>query len=350
MSERRRFLQFDAPRSASLGEERVEGPRAGEVLLRSECSGVSAGSELLLFRGEAPQGIALDESLSSLKGEISYPLRYGYALVGRIAQLGEGVDESLLGRRAFVFHPHASLAVVAASDLNLIPEGVPPERAVLLPNLETAVNLVHDGAPLLGERVAVFGLGVVGLLTTLLLSRMLREGVVGVEPQEYRRDLTTSLAPDAICVEPGGLEAPHLPGRSPEYSAMQEHYPGYDLVYELTGIPETLNDAVEATGFGGRIVVGSWYGTKRAPIDLGGRFHRARLSIISSQVSTLAPERSGRWNKARRMDAALRALQALPLERLVTHQVAFGQAPEAYRRLAAGEPGVMQLLFRYEEG
>jgi 2-desacetyl-2-hydroxyethyl bacteriochlorophyllide A dehydrogenase len=350
MSERRRFLQFDAPRAASVGEESLEGPGEGEVLLRSECSGVSAGSELLLYRGEAPEGIALDESLPSLEGTIRYPLRYGYALVGRVAALGKGVDRMLLGRRAFVFHPHASHTVVKSSDLLILPEEIPPQRGVFLPNLETAINLLLDGAPLLGERVAVFGLGVVGLLTTLLLSRMLRGGVVGVEPQGYRRDLTSSLAPDALCLRPDALELPQLPGKSEEYGAMQEQYPGFDLVYELSGRPETLNEAIGATGFGGRIVLGSWYGTKRAPLELGGRFHRARLKVISSQVSTLAPEWSGRWNKARRMDTALRLLQELPLERLVTHQIAFGDAPEAFRRLAEGEPGLMQLVFRYEEG
>ena len=350
MSERRRFLQFDAPLSASLGEELLEGPREGEVLVQSECSAVSTGTELLLYRGEAPEGIVLDETLPSLKGEITYPLRYGYALVGRVASVGGGVEQSLLGRRVFLFHPHASAAVVKASDLLLLPEEMPPDRAVILPNLETAVNLLLDGAPLLGERVAVFGLGVVGLLTTLLLSRMLRRGVVGVEPREYRRSLTSSLAPDVICVEPEGVEPPRQPAMDSEYRAMHAHYPGFDLVYELTGRPETLNDAVEVTGFGGRIVVGSWYGKKQAPLDLGGRFHRARLRITSSQVSTLSPDHLGRWNKARRLDTALRLLEELPLERLVTHQVAFGDAPEAYRRLADGEPGLMQLIFRYEEG
>lgn len=350
MSERRRYLQFGAPRSVTLAEEVIEGPDTGELLVKSECSAVSAGTELLLYHGQAPEGIALDETLSSLEGRIRYPIRYGYALVGRVAEVGNEVDRALLGRRVFLFHPHASLAVVKVTEIIPLPEEVPPERAAILPNLETAVNLLLDGAPLLGERVAVFGLGVVGLLTTILLTRMLRGGVIGIEPQEYRRALTSSLAPDAVCLDPKYLEPPMAAGGEGGYSAMHAHYPGFDLVYELSGRPETLNQAIEATGFGGRIVIGSWYGIKRSPIDLGGRFHRARLRLISSQVSTLAPELSGRWSKARRMDTALKLLQELPLERLVTHQLRFDDAPEGYARLSQGEPGLMQLLFRYEEG
>ncbi len=350
MRDGRRYLQFESPRSAAVREEALPEVAAGNILVEGECSGVSAGTELLLFRGEAPEGIPLDETIPSLEGELSYPLRYGYAFVGRVREVGAGVDRALLGRRVFLFHPHATHAVVPASSAISLPEELPPERAVFLPNLETAVNLLLDGAPLLGEEVAVFGLGVVGLLTTLLLSRMLREGVVGVEPQEYRRSLTMSLAPGALCVPPEELVLPETVQAGGSYEAMHRHYPGFDLVYELSGRPETLNQAVESAGFGGRIVVGSWYGRKSAPIDLGGRYHRARLELISSQVSTIGAERSGRWSPGRRLSTALRLLQGLPLERLATHQVAFEDAPGAYERLAAGEPGLMQLIFRYKDG
>lgn len=349
MSKSRRYLQFEAPFSASVREEEIPQLRAGAVLVESECSGVSAGTELLLYRGEAPEGIPLDESIPSLEGELAYPLRYGYALVGRVRELGSGVDEALLGKRVFLFHPHATHAVVAAESVVTLPEELPPERAIFLPNLETAVNLLLDGAPLLGEEVAVFGLGVVGVLTTLLLSRTVGEGVVGVEPQEYRRSLAMSIAPEAHCVPPEELVLPEIAGQGGSYTAMHKHYPGFDLVYELSGRPETLNRAVEAAGFAGRIVVGSWYGRKSAPLNLGGRYHRARLELISSQVSTIGAERSGRWSRARRLSTALRLLQGLPLEQLVTHQVAFEQAPEGFERLAAGEPGLMQLIFRYKE-
>jgi 2-desacetyl-2-hydroxyethyl bacteriochlorophyllide A dehydrogenase len=347
MREVRRYLQFKAPRSAAIREEALPEVTAESILVEGECSGVSAGTELLLFRGEAPEGIPLDETIPSLEGELSYPLRYGYAFVGRVKEVGAGVDRALLGRRVFLFHPHATHAVVPADSAISLPEELPPERAVFLPNLETAVNLLLDGAPLIGEEV---GLGVVGLLTTVLLSRMLREGVVGVEPQEYRRSLTMSLGPDALCVPPEELVLPETAQGRGSYEAMHRHYPGFDLVYELSGRPETLNQAVESAGFGGRIVVGSWYGRKRAPVDLGGRYHRARLKLISSQVSTIGAEHSGRWSSGRRLSTALRLLQGLPLERLATHQVAFEDAPGAYERLAAGEPGLMQLIFRYKDG
>lgn len=349
MDRHRRFLEFESPRSAAVREEALTAPGPGEILVESECSGVSTGTELLLYQGEAPEGIALDETIPSLEGEVRYPLRYGYSLVGRVRAIGAGVDERLRDKRVFLFHPHASHAVVPAESAVPLPEEIPPERAIFLPNLETAVNLLLDGAPLIGEQVVVFGLGVVGLLTTLLLSRMLREGVVGVEPQEYRRSLTMSLAPDAFCVSPEELILPEMIAPTGEYEAMHEHYPGFDLVYELSGRPETLNQAVDAAGFSGRIVVGSWYGRKSAPLNLGGRYHRARLKLISSQVSTIGAERSGRWSATRRLTTAMRLLQGFPLERLVTHQVPFEKAPEAYEKLALGEPGLMQVIFQYKE-
>lgn len=342
----RRAVAFSAPFQTEVIEEPLGEPGPGEALVEAICSGVSAGTELLIYRGETPEGVPLDETIPSLSGGMSYPIRYGYSLIGRVAALGSGCDPSLEGRRVFAFHPHASHALIAADELLTLPEDLPPERAVFLPNMETAVNLLLDGTPLIGEQVAVFGLGVVGLLTTLLLSRTLRTGVVGVDPLDYRRDLTRSIAPAVTCVEPERLSPP-MRERSGVYAAMERSYPGFDLVYELSGRPETLDDALGVTGFDGRLVVGSWYGRKRHPLSLGGRFHRGRHKIISSQVSTIRPELLGRWDSRRRLNTAISLLGEFPLERLVTHELPVTDAGEGYRRLEAGEPGLMQMVFRY---
>ncbi|MFP4329175.1 MAG: zinc-dependent alcohol dehydrogenase [Spirochaetaceae bacterium] len=346
MSGRRRALAFSAPGEAEIIEERLPAPGPKELLVEAICSGVSAGTELLVYRGEAPEGLAVDETIPSLSGGFTYPIRYGYALVGRVAAVGPEGEESLAGRRVFCFHPHASHAVLPQEAVIPLPEQMPAERAVFLPNMETAVNLLLDGAPLIGEQVAVFGLGVVGLLTALLLARQLRGGVVAVEPLEYRRQLARSLAPEVSCLAPGELVPPES-GYSGPFLAMHRSYPGFDLVYELSGRPESLDTALGATGFDGRLVLGSWYGRKRASVDLGGRFHRARQRIISSQVSTIRSDLSGRWDSRRRLATALTLLEEFPLERLVTHELALSDAPEAYRRLAHGEPGLMQMVFRY---
>lgn len=349
----RRALEFSAPREVRLLSEELPPLTEDDILVESEVSAVSGGTEMLIYRGEAPPGIALDETIGSLGGELRFPLRYGYSLVGRVLRVGAGVDPGLRGSRVFLFHPHASHAVVPAASAIRISDQIPPERAAFLPNLETAVNLLLDGAPLIGERVAVFGLGVVGLLTTLLLGRMLRKGVVAVEPRKHRRSLALSLAPDARCVSPEALDEamevvlPDFEGDTETYAPMRSHYTGFDLVYELSGRPETVNRALEVVGFDGRVVIGSWYGNKTAPVSLGGRFHRGRTRIISSQVSTVDPLLSGRWTSHRRLMTAKSLLDELPLERLVSHELSFDDAPAGYRRLAEGEAGMMQLLFRY---
>lgn len=181
-SVRARALFHVAERRVEVRELDLPALAAGEVLVRSRFSAISPGTEAMIFRGAFPTDAALDSRIAALQGGFTYPFRYGYALVGEVEATGPGVDQALAGSRVFAFHPHQDRAVVPLADCLAIPEGIAPQAALFLPQVETAVNLVLDGAPLVGERVLVFGQGVVGLLTAALLARFPLARLVGVEP------------------------------------------------------------------------------------------------------------------------------------------------------------------------
>jgi threonine dehydrogenase-like Zn-dependent dehydrogenase len=207
--------------------------------------------------------------------------------------------------------------------------------------METAVNLVHDGAPLLGERVVVFGQGIVGLLATALLSKLSPALLITLDRHELRRQASLAagahVSLDPLAAETAGALSELLNGEPT----------GADLVFELSGVPQALNQAIEAAGFDGRIVVGSWYGTKSAPLDLGGRFHRQRIRMISSQVSTIRPGLSGRWTKSRRFEVALKQLSEVQPERWITQRIPVERAQEAYQLIDQHPEQTIQVLFTY---
>lgn len=339
MSTVRRSLFFEAPQQVSIRSETLPPLPPDQVLVETQFSAISAGTELLFYRGQIPPYLPVDETIASLKGGFAYPLKYGYSLVGRVVQIGEAVAPEWQGQAVFAFHPHESHFHAQPQELLRIPAGVSPEDALFLPNMETAVTLVLDGAPRLGERVAVLGQGVVGLLTTALLAAFPLSDLTTFERLPWRRARSLQLGAQRSLSPPEG-DPPPLP---PELAAQ------FDLVYELSGSPAALDLAIELCGFAGRIVVGSWYGTKKAAVDLGGHFHRRRIRLISSQVSTLAPELCGRWDKARRFAVTWEMLERIKPARLITHRFDLAQAAAAYRLLAGEqEEGVVQVIFRYE--
>ena len=340
----RHALWFTAPRRVEVREAAVTPPGPGQVLVQTTVSAISAGTELLLYRGQAPAELPADEMLPALTGNLAFPLPYGYSTVGKVIAPGSGVPASFLGRTVFAFQPHATHFTAAIGDLLVLPESIPPESAAFLPNVETAVNLLLDGQPRVGEQVAVLGQGIVGLLVTALLARIPLASLVAVDGFALRLQASLSLGATA-CLDSADNDLLaqlrlHLQGDRP--------YPGADLTYELTGDPAALDLAIAASGHAGRIVIGSWYGTKRAAPDLGGRFHRARLRILSSQVSTLSPELSGAWTTDRRLRFAVSLLEGLPLGDLVSHRIPFRQAPEAYRLLDEDPGRTLQVLLTYE--
>jgi len=323
-------VTFTAPRQVELRREILPVPGADDVLVETICSAISAGTEMLVYCGHFPQSVNSADTISS---GLHYPAAYGYACAGRVTELGSRVDPRWAGRFIFSFQPHTSHFVTTTDQLIPIPENISPETACFLPNMETAVNLVQDAAPILGERVLVLGQGVVGLLAASLLHEFPLDLLLAADHYELRRRASCAAGP-LNSSDPGFRErAKSLLG------------PGADLTLELSGSPAALDDAIALTRFSGRIVIGSWYGGKSAPIDLGHSFHHSRIKLISSQVSTIAPELSGRWDKPRRFDAAWKALERIKPEKWITHRFPIEEAGQAYELLDRSPEQAIQVIF-----
>jgi 2-desacetyl-2-hydroxyethyl bacteriochlorophyllide A dehydrogenase len=336
----RTAVVMQAPRRAGVRREEIPPPGPGEVAVQSRLSAISAGTELLFYRGEVPPDMPVDAALPSLSGPVRYPLRYGYAAAGRVIGLGPGVAADMAGRRVFCFHPHASHMNLSAAAIFPIPEDVDDRDALFLANMQTAVTLMLDGRPVLGETVAVFGQGMVGLLATALLARHPLKHLAAVDPIPRRREVSLATGAHAA-FDPREAEALAACLASGSGGALA------DLVFELSGKPSALNAAIAACGFGGRIVIGSWYGIRPAALDLGGRFHRSRIRLISSQVSTLPAEASARWDAARRIETAWEMIRRVRPARFITHEIPVDRAAEAYELLDRRPEDVLQVVFTY---
>jgi 2-desacetyl-2-hydroxyethyl bacteriochlorophyllide A dehydrogenase len=339
----RRAVTFVATGQVEVGDEPLDPPGLGEVLVATRASGISPGTELLIYRGQAPTELAADETIEALGGDLSFPLKYGYSAAGTVVALGPNVAPIWLGRTVFAFQPHQSHFVAPVGQLVPLPEDVSAEEAVLLPNVETAVNLLLDGRPAIGEQVAVFGQGIVGLLTTALLARMPLAALVTLDRYPRRRELSLELGARAS-LDP---TAEAVADRLAELLQGDRAYAGADLAFEVSGSPAALDQAIAATGFNGRVVVASWYGRKPVELQLGGRFHRARQSVVSSQVSTIAPELSGRWTRARRLKVAMNELRQLRPARLITHRFPLERAADAYALLDQHPDEAVQVVLSY---
>ena len=328
-----RAVYFVGPETVEVRERDVPQPASDEVRVRTRLSAVSSGTERLVYRGEAPTDLPADASLTALDGDLSFPLRYGYAAVGDVEAVGTDVDSSWLGRRVFGFNPHESRFLARPTELYQIPDGVSDARAAMLPTMETALNFVMDGNPRIGEHVVVFGQGIVGLVTTALLGQFPLGSLTVADCVAERRELALELGATEA-VHPDELDTPA---------------DGADLTLELSGNPDALDHALDVTRYAGRVLVGSWYGTKPAVLDLGGEFHRSRISIESSQVSTISPDLRGRWDADRRFSLAWERLADLPIESLVTHRLDVEDASRAYRLLEEKPAEAVQILFTYAD-
>ncbi len=321
-----------------ISEEELPAPAFGEILVKTRVSAISSGTEMLIYRGQFPTGLLVDANIPALKQDFHFPLSYGYTAVGNVSELGQGVPEDWLGKTVFSFQPHVCHFLATPGTVFPLPEGLPAESACFLPNTETAVNFLQDGAPLLGENVLVLGQGVVGLLTAALLRQFPLNALITVDPFPARREASLALGVDAS-LDPGGSDfQDRLQALLPQ---------GADLTYEVSGSPAALNEAIAATRFSGRVVVGSWYGNKPVQLDLGGTFHRSRIRLLSSQVSSIAPELAGRWDKSRRFEVAWQALQRIHPEKWITHRFALEKAAEAFDLLDHSPADAIQVVLDY---
>jgi 2-desacetyl-2-hydroxyethyl bacteriochlorophyllide A dehydrogenase len=333
---KRKTVYFIAPGQVELRQESLPPLSQGQMLVETICSAISPGTEMLVYRGQFPQ--SLSDPNDILSSGLAYPVCFGYASVGRVTKISKEMRHRWLGKLVFAFQPHTSQFVAKPDELLPLPEGMSPETACFLPNMETAVNLVQDAAPLLGERALVFGQGIVGLLTTALLAEFPLASLVTCDCYSLRREASLSLGVTAA-LDPDAIDC---------IKQLRELLPsGADLSFELSGVPSALNDAIALTGFGGRVVIGSWYGEKQAALDLGGAFHRSRIQLVASQVSTIAPGLRGRWDKARRFGVAWEALKRIQPQKWITHRFSLERAQDAYRLLDENPEETIQVIIQY---
>jgi 2-desacetyl-2-hydroxyethyl bacteriochlorophyllide A dehydrogenase len=325
-----RGVRFVAPYLVELAEVAVPGLEAGDVLVQAEFSGISGGTELLAYRGELDSSLPRDETLGALTGTFEYPFSYGYSAVGTVEASRSEVAE---GERVFAFHPHQTRFVVSAPDVVPIGES-DPHVATLFPLVETALQISLDVGIRYREAAVVVGLGPVGILTAVLLTRA-GAVVVGSDPKPWRREAAQACGLEAVRPEELGDAVRAATGGR-----------GADFVIEASGNPEVLGEVLGLLTTEGVAIVASWYGTKQVTLPLGAEFHRRRLEIRSSQVSTIGRRAAG-WDRQRRRAEARSLLAELPLSFLASHTFPFERAPDAYATLDRGDEGVVHVALAY---
>lgn len=338
----RQALYFTSPYKVEIREEPLSPLPNDGLLVQTVASAISPGTEMLLYRGQMPAEMMADATIAALDAG-GYPQKYGYAAVGQVIDVGQAVDKTWLGKLIFAFQPHQSHFVATPDVVLPLPDEMVPETAVFLPNMETAVSVIMDAQPSIGEQVAVFGQGIVGLLTTSLLAQLPLACLLTLDSYALRRDWSHKLGATASL----NSQAADLPQQIQALLPHASHYPGLDLALELSGNPAALAMAIELMGLNGRIFIGSWYGNKRADLNLGGKFHRSQIQLLSSQVSHLAPRWQGRWTKSRRLAVAWGMLQLHQPQKLITHRFPLAQAAEAYDLIDQRPETAVQVIFSY---
>ncbi|RBP27805.1 2-desacetyl-2-hydroxyethyl bacteriochlorophyllide A dehydrogenase [Marinobacter pelagius] len=288
--------------------DRTEEKSSAMVTVQALYSGVSRGTESLVFNGRVPESEFQRMRAPFQEGDFPFPVKYGYASVGEVV---DGPAE-LLGRRVFCLYPHQSRYTVPVSAVTPLPDELPAERAVLAANMETAINGLWDASPGIGDRIAVIGLGVVGLLVGWLANRIPGTRVTVIDTNPGREAVAQALGLDfGVALE------------------RDDH----DVVFHTSGHPSGLETALAAAGIEGRIIEMSWYGDQPVPVPLGGPFHSRRLQLLSSQVGRIAPHRQPRWSHGQRLELALSLLRDSSLDGLISGETPFDAMPETMTRI-----------------
>jgi threonine dehydrogenase-like Zn-dependent dehydrogenase len=319
-----RAIWYTAPGVVELRSAPLSPPRPGEALVKTLFTGISRGTERLVLSGGVGESEWERMRAPMQDGRFPFPVKYGYCAVG-VVELG---PEALSGRTVFCLHPHQDVFVAAADRLIPVPAAIPPRRATLAANMETALNALWDSGAGPADRIVVVGAGVLGLLIACLAARLPGAEVMVIDVDRDRRPLVEGL----------GARFAAKPG--PE--------PGADIVFHTSAAAAGLDVAIACAGREARVVELSWYGDGAVPVHLGGAFHSLRLRLISSQVGQISPSRRPRWDYRRRLSAAMRLLDDARLDRLVAHEMAFDTAAaELPRALAPGASGLAPVI-RYD--
>jgi hypothetical protein len=316
-------LWYVAPGQAELRPETVGEPRPGEVLVRAQHGALSRGTERLVFSGRVPESEFERMRAPFMGGKFPFPVKYGYATVGRV----ERGPVDLQGRMVFALYPHQSVFIAPADAVFPIPDRVPPARAVLAANMETALNAVWDSAPGPADRIAVVGAGVVGALVAWLCGHLARPEVTLVDVDPSRAALARALGV--------GFAAPEAAPRN------------CDLVVHASGNPAGLATALDLAGNEATVLELSWYGAGEIAVPLGGAFHSRRLKLISSQVGQVAASHRARWTPGRRLAAAIDLLADRRLDALLAPAVAFHDLPGRLPQILAPERHLLCQVIDY---
>ena len=314
-------------REPGVGEVRsveLREPAAGEVLVRTLHSGISRGTETLVFRGGVPESQYDVMRAPFQDGDFPGPVKYGYLNVGTI----EAGPPELRGRTVFCLYPHQTAYVVPADAVVVIPDGVPPERAVLAGAVETAVNALWDAAPLLGDRIAVVGAGMVGCCVARLLTQ-----IPGVQVT-------------LVDVDPSRAEVAAVLGVG--FASPAEAVGDRDLVFHASATSAGLQQSLDLLAPDSTVIDLSWYGDADVHLSLGGAFHSRRLGIRASQVGAVSTARRGRRTTADRLALALDLLRDPAFDALITGASRFDELPDVMARLSDGTLPALCHTISYE--
>jgi 2-desacetyl-2-hydroxyethyl bacteriochlorophyllide A dehydrogenase len=314
-----------APGRGEIRPVALSDPGPDEVVVRTIVSGISRGSETLVFEGRVPPDQYAAMRAPFQEGDFPAPVKYGYLNVGTV----EHGPAELRGRTVFCLYPHQTAYVVPAAAVTVVPDGVPPARAVLTGTVETAVNILWDAAPLVGDRVTVVGAGMVGCCVARLLSRFPAVDVTLVDVDPGRAEVAAAL---------------DLKFALPTDAAGDR-----DLVVHASATSEGLQRSLDLLAPEGTVIDASWYGDEEVRLSLGGAFHSRRLAIRASQVGTLSPARSGRRTNSDRLALALDLLHDPAFDVLVTEKSRFAELPDVMTRLAAGTLPALCHTITYDE-
>jgi NADPH:quinone reductase-like Zn-dependent oxidoreductase len=310
-------LWYSRPGKAEIRQEALAPPGPGEVRVRALYGAISRGTEALVLGGRVPESEFGRMRAPFMAGDFPFPVKYGYAAVGRV----EDGTESLLGRTVFTLHPHQNFFNIPASAAVVLPENLPPQRAVLAANMETALNAVWDAAPGPADRIAVVGAGVVGCLVAYLCGRLPGAEVTLIDINPAREELARTLGVGFARPEAARGEC--------------------DLVVHASGNAAGLGTALALAGEEATVLEMSWYGNTQVTAPLGGAFHSRRLRLISSQVGLIAPSHRPRWTNARRLAAALCLLTDSRLDALLAPAVVFQDLPRRLPDILDDRNGVL---------
>jgi threonine dehydrogenase-like Zn-dependent dehydrogenase len=317
-------LWYTGLRQVEIRTEKLPAPGPEELRVRTAWGAISRGTEALIFAGRVPQSECARMRAPFMAGDFPFPVKYGYAVVGTV----ETGPADLIGRNVFVLHPHQTLFNAPCSAVTLLPDEIPPRRAVLAANMETALNAVWDGAPGPADRIGIVGAGVIGSLVAFLCARISGVEVVLVDVEPARVEIARALGVAFAAPDNAPTEC--------------------DCVFHASGSAAGLATAIACAGDEASIVELSWHGAGSIAVPLGAAFHSRRLRLVSSQVAQVSATHRPRWTTRRRLAAAIQLLNDDRLDALLAPPLAFNELPARLPDILAAHSGVLCQLIAYD--